>query len=148
MFRGPGIVTCCAGVAAAVVLSLVPAVAVPPEAGATYQGQIATAPSSQDAVSFVVSKNGNWVRKLRVGPWPLTGSCGTGGDLPDQSAKPARIKKGEFTAHVVYSGDGVVIARATITGRFLRKGKEKGVVSSHRISDSCDVSLPYRTHTQ
>lgn len=125
MFRGPGIVTGCAGVVAAVVLSVVPAVAVPPETGATYKGQIETAPSSQDAVTFVVSKNGNWVRKLRVGPWPLTVSCGSGGDLPDQSAKPARIKKGKLTAHVVYSGDGVVIARATITGRSCARARRR-----------------------
>lgn len=148
MFRGSRIVTVSASVALAVVLSVLPAAAIPPEAGATYKGHIVGAPSSQDAVTFVVSKNGNWVRKMRVGPWPLTGSCGSGGDMPSQSAKPARIKKGKFTAHVAYRGDGEVIARATVTGTFLRKGKEKGVVTSRRFSDSCVVSLPYRAHVK
>ena len=44
--------------------------------------------------------------------------------------------------------DTGVMARATVTGTFLRKGKEKGEVSTHRISDSCDVTLPYRTHAE
>jgi hypothetical protein len=145
-----------AGVAATLVLSALPAAApaapaaaVPAKAGETYVGQVEDAPATQDAVTFHVSKNGTWVRKLRVGPWPLSGSCGSGGDAPpEQSAEPARIKHGKFTAHVVYRTDGEVVSRATVTGTFLRKGKEKGVVSSHRISDSSDVSLPYRTHTQ
>ena len=151
MFRGSRIVTVSAGVAAAVVLSALPALpalpaaAIPPKAGATYKGHIASAPSSQSAVTFVVSKNGNWVRRMRVGPYPLTGSCGSGGDIPTQTTKPARIKGGKFTAHVVYWGDAEVIARAKVTGTFLRRGKEKGVVTSRRLSDSCVVSLPYRT---
>jgi len=148
MFRRTRMASVSAAVVTALVLPVVPATAVPPQAGATYTGQIAEAPSTQDAVTFHVSKNGRWVRKLRVGPWPLTSSCGSGGDLPDQSAEPARIKKGKFTAHVVYRDDAGVMARATVTGTFLRKGKEKGDVSTHRISDSCDVSLPYRTHVE
>lgn len=148
MFRGSRIATVSAGVAAALVFSVLPAAAVPPEAGATYKGQIEGAAGTQDSVTFHVSKNGNWVRRMRVGPYPLSGSCGSGGDAPNQSAEPARIKKGKFTAHVVYRADGAVVARATVTGTFLREGKEKGVVSAHRLSDSCDVSLPYRTRAQ
>lgn len=149
MLRSSRIVTVGAGVAAAAVLFVVPAVATPPEAGATYKGHIAGAPSSQDAVTFVVSKNGDWVRRMRVGPWPLSGSCGSGGDMPSQSAKPAPIKKGKFTAHVVYKTDGGdVMARAKVTGTFLRNGKEKGVVTTHRLSDSCVQSLPYTAHAQ
>lgn len=149
MLRSSRIATVGAGVAAALVLSVVPATAVPPRSGATYSGHVAGAPSSQDAVTFVVSDNGKWVRRMHVGPWPLSGSCGSGGDRPHQSAQPAHIRKGTFTAHVVYRTDaGDVMARATVTGTFLRNGREKGVVSTHRISDSCDTSLPYTTQAQ
>lgn len=148
MFTGSRVGTVCAGVAAAVVMSVLPAAAVPPEAGATYTGHIVNAPESQRAVRFVVSNDGNWVRKMHLGAYPLTGSCGSGGDVPTQSTKPARIKDGKFTAHVVYWADGEALAKATVTGTFLRGGKEKGVVTSHRFSDSCVVSLPYRTVAQ
>ena len=148
ILRSSRIATVSAGVAAAVVLSLLPAAATPPRPGATYKGHIASAASSQDVVTFVVSKNGHWVRKMRVGPYELSGSCGQGGPPPNQSSKPAPIKRGKFTAHVVYSGGGDVIARATVTGTFLRKGKEKGVVTGHRFEDSCVVSLPYTAHAK
>lgn len=151
MFIGSRVVTVCAGVTAAVVMSILPATAIspavdaPPKAGATYKGYIVNAPESQRAVRFVVSNNGNWVRKMRLGAYPVTGSCGSGGDVPTQTTKPARIKDGKFTAHVVYWADGDAFAKATVTGTFLRGGKEKGVVTSHRFVDSCVVSLPYRT---
>jgi len=148
MLRSSRIMTVSAAVATAIVLSVLPAAATPPRAGATYTGHIASAPSSQDAVHFVVSKNGHWVRGMRVGPYELSGSCGQGGPPPSQSSKPARIKRGKFTAHVVYRGGGDVTARATVTGTFLRKGKEKGVVTAHRFSDSCVVSLTYTAHAK
>jgi hypothetical protein len=148
MLRSSRITTVSAAVATAIVLSVLPAAATPPRAGATYTGRIADAPSSQSAVTFHVSPNGHWVRRMHVGTYPLTGSCGQGGPAPDQSSQPAAIKMGKFTAHVVYTGGGQVIARATVTGTFLRRGREKGVVTTHRYSDSCVVSLPYTTHVK
>lgn len=149
MYPRSRIATAGAGVAAAMVLTLLPAAATPPKLGATYTGHVEGAAESQNSVSFIVSDNGKWVRRMRVGPWPLSGSCGSGGNAPIQSSPRAAIKDGKFVAHVVYKDDtGEVGARAKVTGTFLRQGKEKGVVTTHRISDSCDVSAPYRTHAQ
>lgn len=149
MLRSSRIVAASTGVAAALVLSILPATATPPRPGATYKGDIVGAPTSQDAVTFHVSDNGKWVRRMRVGPYPLSLSCGQGGDPPIQSSRPAPIKLGKFTAHVLYKDDaGDVIARATVTGTFLRRGREKGVVSTHRLEDSCYQSLPYTAHAR
>jgi hypothetical protein len=148
MLRSSRIVTVSAAVATAIVLSVLPAAATPPRAGATYTGHIASAPSSQNKVTFHVSANGHWVRRMHVGPYELSGSCGQGGPPPNQSSKPAAIKRGKFTAHVVYTAGGDVVARATVTGTFLRRGREKGVVTAHRYSDSCVVSLPYTAHAK
>jgi hypothetical protein len=146
MLRSSRIMTVSAAVAMAIVLSILPAAATPPRAGATYTGHIANAPSSQNKVTFHVSPNGHWVRRMHVGPYPLSLGCGQGGPPPNQSSQPAAIKMGKFTAHVVYTGGGKVVARATVTGTFLRRGREKGVVTTHRYSDSCVQSLPYTTH--
>ena len=100
-------------------------------------------------MAFTVSKGGAWVTHLRVGPAPMTLSCGSGGEPPPQSSSAARIRNGRFTAHVVYSDGQDVVARSTVTGTFLRQGKEKGVVSSHIVGHpECDFSRPYTTHAQ
>lgn len=150
MIRSSRMVTVAAGVAAAVVLPVLPAAATPPRPGVTYKGHVVGAPDSERAVSFVVSKNGHWVRKMRVGPYELSGSCGQGGPPPHLSSKPAHInKKGKFTAHVAYRGEnGKVGAKATVKGKFLRKGKAKGVVTTLRFGDSCLVSLPFKAHAK
>ncbi|WP_395693087.1 hypothetical protein [Nocardioides sp.] len=129
-------------------LSLVPAAAVAPAgpvAGAVYHGRVAGAPTTEGAVSFRVTKSGARVAAVRVGPYPLTLSCGSGGDPPHQTSQPVPIRHGAFTARIAYSGDdGVVGARATVTGVFLRNGRAKGTVSSHVVGRTdCDFSLPY-----
>jgi hypothetical protein len=136
-------------VAAVVGASVVPTAATPPQAGATYQGRIIGAPTGQDSVSFTVNRRGTSVRKLSVGPYVLRDSCGSGGEPPAQSAKPARIKNGKFTAKVVYRNGDEVVARATVTGTFLRHGKEKGTVTAVSLgADACEQSMPYRTHVE
>ena len=140
-----------AGVAvvAALALSTPPAAATAPVAGATYHGHVADAPSTENAVTFTVSRDGARVEHLRVGPYPMTLSCGSGGDPPRQSAGPAVITRGKFTAHVVYRNGDQVIARAKVTGTFLRRGKEKGVVDSHIVGHpNCNFSLPYTTRAE
>lgn len=136
-------------VVAALALPLPTAVAAVPVAGATYHGHIADAPSTESAVTFEVSRNGDRVEHLRVGPYPMTLSCGSGGDPPNQSSGPASISRGRFTAHVVYRNGSQVIARATVTGTFLARGKEKGVVSSRIVGHpDCNFSLPYTTRAE
>ena len=89
------------------------------------------------------------MRKLSVGPYVLRASCGSGGEPPAQSSKPAPIKNGKFTAKVVYRNGDEVVARATVTGRFLRHGKEKGTVTAVSLGDApCEQSMPYRTHVE
>ena len=148
MLRRTRLVSLAAAAAAALVLPLVPAAAAPPVAGADYKGHVIDAPKTFNKVTFTVSKKGTSVKTMRVGPYPLN-SCGSGGDPPTQSSKPAPIKNGRFTAHVVYSAGNTVISRATVTGRFLRNGREKGVVTSHPVgAPDCSDTLLYRAHAQ
>lgn len=151
MLRGPRLVTTTVAIVAVGVLPLLPAAAAPPVAGADYRGHIAGAPADQAKVTFTVSDHGTSVRTVRVGPWPMSLECGSGGDHPPaQSSKPARIKKDGFTAHVVYrADDGTVVARTTVTGRFLRKGREKGVVTTVIVGANCPShSLGYQAHAE
>jgi hypothetical protein len=127
----------------------VPTVATPPRDGASYQSQIVGAPSGQDSISFTVNRRGTSVRKLSVGPYVLRASCGSGGEPPAQSAKPAPIKNGRFTATVVYRNGDEVVARAKVTGTFRRHGKEKGTVTTDTVGgNQCHQSMPYRTHVE
>ena len=150
MRRSARVLGVVAVVVAALALSFVPATAVAPVAGATYKGQVAHAPDSENAVAFKVSKHAGWVTDLTVGPYPMSLSCGSGGDAPDQSSAAARIRSGKFTAHVVYSSSGGdVVARATVTGTFLRKGAEKGVVTTQIVGfPDCHFSRPYTAQAQ
>lgn len=150
MLRSSRVAVVAVAVAAVVGTSVVPTVATPPKAGATYQGQIIGAPTGQESISFVVTRNGTSVRKLRVGPYVLRASCGSGGEPPTQSAKTVPIKNGKFTGKVVYRSEtGDVVARAKVTGTFLRHGKEKGTVTAVSVGpDACEQSMPYRTHVE
>jgi hypothetical protein len=110
---------------------------------------VAGVSTSANVVTFKVSKGGTSVRHMRVGPNPLN-SCGSGGGPPPhQSSKPVPIKHGKFTAHVHYSGGGHVFATAKVTGKFLRHGKEKGVVTTKLPSaPNCGESRKYTTHAK
>ena len=150
MLRASRTVGVAVAIAAVVGSTVLPTAATPPKAGATYEGQIIGAPTGQEAISFTVTRNGTSVRKLSVGPYVLRASCGSGGEPPAQSAKTVPIKDGKFTAKVVYRSDtGDVVARAKVTGTFLRHGKEKGTVTADSYGDApCHQSMPYRTHVQ
>ena len=149
MLRASRMSAVAVAVAAVVGTSVVPTMATPPQAGATYQGQVIGAPDGQDAISFTVNGRGTSVRNLSVGPYVLRASCGSGGEPPAQSSKPAPIKHGKFTAKVVYRAGGDVVARATVTGTFLRHGKEKGTVTTDSVgANQCHQSMPYRTHAE
>lgn len=150
MIRRPRLTTAIAVIAAVLVIPLLPAAAAAPVAGADYKGRIAGAPTGENKVTFTVSARGKSVTDMRVGPWVLTLECGSGGDPPSQTSKPAPIRNDKFTAHVVYRApDDTVVARATVTGKFLRDGKEKGVVTAVLETGNCPShSLPYTTHAK
>ncbi|ABL84027.1 MULTISPECIES: hypothetical protein [unclassified Nocardioides] len=147
MIRRPRLVSATAAVAAAVMIPLLPAVAAAPVADGVYKGRIADAPEGQDKVSFTVTRHGRSVTGMRVGPWALSAECGSGGDPPIQSSKAAPIRDEKFTAHIVYrADDDSVIARATVTGKFLSRGREKGVVTTVMESENCPAhALAYTT---
>jgi hypothetical protein len=147
MIRRRRIASATAVVAAAVMIPLLPAVATAPVADGVYKGRIADAPQGQDKVTFTVTRHGRSVTGMRVGPWALSVECGSGGDPPIQSSKPAPIRDEKFTASVVYrADDGSVIARTTVTGTFLSRGREKGVVTTVMESGNCPAhSLAYTT---
>ena len=149
MSRGSRVLTVVAIVVTALALSFVPAASVAPVAGATYEGQVTGAPQSENAVSFTVSENGRWVTHLRVGEYPMTLGCGSGGDPPEQSSHAVRIRHGAVTAQVVYKAGEDVVNRTTVTGTFLRRGKEKGVVASHIVGTPASAwPRPYTTHAR
>ncbi len=155
MMRSPRLVRMTAAAAAVLVIPLLPAAAAAPVAGpvagADYQGRIAGAPNSESHVTFTVSDDGKSVIGTNVGPYPMTLECGSGGDPPLQSSKPAKIRNDRFTAHVVYRAeDNSLVGRATVTGKFLRKGKEKGVVTTVvAATPNCPShSLDYTAHAK
>lgn len=101
---------------------------------------------SDTAVTFRVSASGKKVVGMRIKPY-IPNKCGAGGPPPPQTSKPARIRKGEFTAKVVASipqGSW----RATVKGRFLAGGKEKGVIEFFPRPGEpakCGGKVPYTT---
>jgi hypothetical protein len=137
-----------AAAAAVLVLPLVPAAAAPPVAGADYQGHVSGGGTQTNRVSFTVSKNGTSVRTMRIGPFPGD-SCGSGGDRPAQSSRPAAIRHGRFTAHIVYRDGDRVVSRATVTGKFLKGGKAAGAAEFHPAgAPECNQTMPFKAHAE
>jgi hypothetical protein len=122
------------------------AVAAKPVKGGTYAGTLTAAPS--ETVTFKVSQNGKKVSGLKVSPFEPN-TCGAGGPPPPQSSKPAKIRKGKFTATVIYkTTTGKVAARAKVTGTFVKGRREKGVVKTaftDRSTKSCEAPFKYTT---
>ena len=118
-----------------------------PVKGAKYSGH--PTGDRNTTVTFRVSASGRKVIGMRVKP-VIPNSCGQGGQPPPQTSKPAKIKAGRFTATVkaqIPKG----VWRATVTGRFLKGGKEKGVIkSSPRPGEpsKCGTNTRYRTSTK
>jgi hypothetical protein len=153
MLRGSRVLAIAGAAAVTAGLMLGTAAAGPtatPRAGATYKGEVTThTGSEQEIVVFDVSKSGKVVKHMRVADWPLN-MCGQGGPLPRQSSEPARITKaGRFTAHVLYHGGGTVIAKAKVTGEFLRHGNEKGTIIGNLVGEpQCEGTYSYTTHAK
>jgi hypothetical protein len=127
---------------ALVVLAAV-ALAASPVSGAKYSGHLKL--SSADTVTFKVSASGKKVIGVKVMP-EIPNRCGSGGGtLPSQVSKPAKIENGKFSAVVEEKlSNGAVSGTATVTGKFLRGGKEMGVVENPLPgAKECAGNFPY-----
>lgn len=127
---------------ATVVLAAV-ALAASPVGGAKYSGHLKL--SSADTVTFKVSASGKKVIGVKVQP-AIPNRCGSsGGTLPLQVSKPAKVKNGKFSALVEEKlSNGAVSGTATVTGRFLPGGKETGVVKNPLPgAKECAGNFPY-----
>ncbi|MBV9310353.1 MAG: hypothetical protein JOZ73_05950 [Solirubrobacterales bacterium] len=125
----------CRGSIAAAVVSLLivgVAVAAKPQKGKTYFGQ--TKQKAAQSISFTVSKNGKSVTNLNA---PIiqkcTGPVGGFGGIKNKEPKKIKISsKGTFK--VVVKFVAVVgkksFGKETVTGTFLKGGKEKGKITS------------------
>lgn len=123
------------------------ATAAGPVKGAKYSGRVSVTASL--TLSFKVSRSGKRVTSLKVSP-SLPNRCGFGGPPPTQTSKSARIAHGKFTAKIKETAsNGTVIATATVTGKFLAKGKEKGSINVNLPNaTSCSGSFSYSTKAQ
>jgi hypothetical protein len=127
---------------AIVVLATV-AFAASPVGGAKYSGHLSS--SSADTVTFKVSPSGKKVIGVKVLP-EVPNRCGSGGGTPPpQVSKPATIRNGKFSALVEERlSNGAVSGTATVTGKFLPGGKEKGVVENPLPgAKECAGNFPY-----
>lgn len=128
----------------AVLASAAVALAAHPAKGKQYSGEVNG--NSTQPVSFRVNKTGTKVVKLMV---PIAFGCQGGGveTPPPESAKIT--SRGTFKKSVPLTGVGGSTGSAgseTVTGTFLKGGKEKGTITSHFKSlKSCDTTLKYTT---
>lgn len=115
-----------------------------PTKGARYSGHVNGAATL--TVTFKVSRSGKKVTSLAVKP-ALPNRCGSGGPEPTETSKPTKVKRGKFTAKITEKAiNGKVIGTATVTGKFLAGGKEKGTIKSvEPNARSCDGSFTYST---
>jgi hypothetical protein len=140
---GAGRILALAGLASAVLFALVAvALAASPVKGATYSGSLKD--SATEIVSFKVSASGKMVTNVKVTPF-VPNHCGSGGTPPAESSKPARIKNGKFKATLnEETSNGAVSGTATVTGKFLAKGKVKGTVENPLPgAKECAGNFPY-----
>ena len=122
---GVAIVALVAGVAT---VAVAVALAASPLSDASYSGHLKL--GSGTTVSFKVSASGKEVTGVKVLP-DIPNRCGSGGTPPPQVSKPATIVNGKFAAVVEEKlSNGAVSGTATVTGKFLPGGREKGVVEN------------------
>ncbi len=128
----------------AIVALVATANATAPVKGATYSGNVNVTATLK--VTFKVARSGKKVTSLDVRP-SLPNSCGYGGPEPTHTSKPAEVKHGKFTGKITEkASSGKVIATATVTGKFLAGGKEKGAIKSiEPAAKSCNGSFAYST---
>jgi hypothetical protein len=116
-----------------------------PVKGARYSGHVNV--TALLKVTFKVAGSGKKVTSLDVSP-SLPNSCGYGGPQPTHTSKVAKVTHGKFTANITEKSsiNGKVIATATVTGKFLAGGKEKGVIKTiEPLAKSCNGSFAYST---
>ena len=73
--------------------------------------------------------------------------CGSGGPPPKQSSKPAKIKNGKFRVRLTYTFTTGHFTY-TVTGKFLKHGREKGVFIYKNTPPTCNLNTPYTTTAQ
>jgi hypothetical protein len=134
-------------VAVAAVSALVAgaAFAAKPAKGKTYSGRVTGSPT--ETVSFTVSKNGKRVTKLNV-PIAIRCAGGFGGIVPKPPKKIKITKKGTFKRAVKVQGvTGKSFGKETVTGKFLKGGKESGTITGKLTGlKSCqNTKLTYTT---
>lgn len=129
---------------AAVLASATVALAAHPSKGKTYRGTVTG--NSTEPVSFKVNSTGTKVVKLTV---PIAFGCQGGGITTPKPASAKITSKGTFKTTVPLTGAGGSTGNAgseTVTGTFLKAGREKGTITSHFKSvKSCDTTLKYTT---
>ena len=128
--------------AVALVLLLVASIALAakPKKGKTYIGQ--TKEKAAQSISFTVSKNGKSVTKLNA---PIEQKCvgpvGGFGGINVKAPKSIKItSKGTFKVVVKFVGitGNKKYGKETVTGKFLKGGKEKGTIKSKpKILKNC-----------
>lgn len=75
--------------------------------------------------------------------------CGSGGPPPKQSSKPAKIKNGKFKVRLTYTFSNPTSHHTyTVTGKFLKHGREKRVFIYKRTPPTCNVNTPHTTTAQ
>ena len=119
------------------------ALAAKPIKDAKYVGTLTD--NSTESVTFKVNRTGTRVTGFKVTPF-FPNACGAGGQPPQYSSKPAKIKNGRFhtTVSVKKTGGGKSpVGKAN--GKFLAKGKEKGSVKPVGLPQSCIKPFPYTT---
>ena len=128
----------------AVGATLAVAFAAAPVKGAKYSGHLKV--STSETVSFKVSASGKKVVGVKVKPF-IPNKCGSGGTPPPEVSKPAKIKNGKFTVVIKEElSNGLVSGEATVTGKFLSGGKEKGLVKNPLPgARECGGNFPYTT---
>jgi hypothetical protein len=115
-----------------------------PVKGARYSGHVKV--TANLTVTFKVARSGKKVTSLDVRP-SLPNSCGYGGPEPTHRSRAAKIKHGKFKAKITEkAANGTVIGTATVTGKFLRRGKERGTIKSVLPNaTSCNGTFSYST---
>jgi hypothetical protein len=115
-----------------------------PVKGARYSGHVRGA-GVPITVTFKVSRSGSRLTSFTFNVPNLPNRCGYGG--PDQlHPAKARIKNGRFTAKLSETTTGgLVVATATVTGRFRAGRREAGTIKTTAGTASCSGSFGYST---
>lgn len=110
--------------------------------GAYYSGSLIVKPHEVDAVTFHVSKDGKRVTELQLSDLPVY--CAEEGPGVFLSFPDAKISARRAFRSTAKTTTGLAPAQMTITGRFLRDGSERGVVTTtYRGEPACSGRSSY-----